>query len=63
MTSGFAMTSSHFNGKATAALHGEKVPVDEGMSAAHKFWNIVGESAALPTIVPANGRKCPSVST
>src|SRR5215471_17880597 len=51
MTNGFAMTDSHLNGQATGTLHAEKVYVEEQTSAAHKFGDIVGESAALRRVL------------
>jgi formate hydrogenlyase transcriptional activator len=51
MTRGFAMTSSHLNGQATGTLQAEKVCLEEETSAAHKFGDIIGESAALRRVL------------
>jgi formate hydrogenlyase transcriptional activator len=51
MTSGFTMTGSHLYGQASAALHWQKVYLEEGMSAAPKFEGIVGQSATLRRVL------------
>jgi formate hydrogenlyase transcriptional activator len=51
MTRGFAMTSDRLNGQATDTPHAESVYKEEQTSAAHKFGEIIGESAALRRVL------------